>query len=131
MCPLSAGRFGKRKKNLCYFLGCCFVRLTVFLALQKICNFMSFHLLIVDLTACAISVLFRKTSLVWLHSSLFPTFFLSGFMLKSLIYFKIGSIKKSQTRVSFILKLGVYLFPWNKKKSRKVPVFKKILFERF
>jgi hypothetical protein len=43
-------------------VGCCFVLLTVFFALQKLCNFMRSHLLILDLTAQAIAVLFRNFS---------------------------------------------------------------------
>jgi hypothetical protein len=40
-------------------VGCLFVLLTTSFALQKMCNFMRFHLLILDLTAQAIGVPFR------------------------------------------------------------------------
>ena len=41
-------------------VGCYFVLMTVFFALQKLLNFMRSHLSIVDLRAWAIGVLFRK-----------------------------------------------------------------------
>lgn len=112
--PLSAGGFGKKKNLLfCRLLLCSNDSVP---CLQNIFDLMSFHLLIVDLTVCAISVLLRTFSLVSVHSELFSTFSfirfsVSDFMLKSLICFKIGSIKKPQNRDSFILKLVVYLFP--------------------
>ena len=43
-------------------VGCCFIFLTVSLALQKLCNIIKSHLLIFDLRAQAIGVLFRKFS---------------------------------------------------------------------
>lgn len=54
-------------------------------------SFMMFHLSIVDLSACAISVLFRKLSPVPMPSRLFPTspsiwFSVSGFMVRPLIH---------------------------------------------
>jgi hypothetical protein len=42
-------------------VGCLFDLLTVFFALQKLCNFMRSHLLIVDLRAQVIGVFFLKT----------------------------------------------------------------------
>lgn len=41
-------------------LGCRFVLLTVSFVLQKLFSFMWFHLLIVELRACAVGVLIRK-----------------------------------------------------------------------
>jgi hypothetical protein len=41
-------------------VGCHFVLFTVSFALQKLCNFMKSHLLILDLTAQAIAVLFKN-----------------------------------------------------------------------
>ena len=46
-------------KILSQCVGGLFVLLTVSFALQKLCNFMRSHLLILDLTAQAIAVLFR------------------------------------------------------------------------
>ena len=43
-------------------------------ALQKLFNFMRSYLLIVDLSVCVNSVLFRKSFPVPLSSRLFPTF---------------------------------------------------------
>jgi hypothetical protein len=51
-----------------------FLLLTVSFALQKLCNFMRSHLSILDLTAQAIAVLFRKFSPVPISSRIFPTF---------------------------------------------------------
>ena len=56
-------------------VGCCFVLLTVSFALQKLCSFMRFYFLIVDLRAQAIGVLFRKISVVPMCLKFFPTFF--------------------------------------------------------
>ena len=47
-------------KIFSHFVGCCFVLLTVFFALQKLFSFRSSHLLIVSLSACATRVIFRK-----------------------------------------------------------------------
>ena len=51
-----------------------FVLLTVSFALQKLCNFMRPHLLILDLTAQAIAVLLRNFPPVPISSRLYPTF---------------------------------------------------------
>jgi hypothetical protein len=48
--------------------------LTVFCALLKMFSFMRSHLLTVDLSACAIGILFSKLSPVPMHSRLFRTF---------------------------------------------------------
>jgi hypothetical protein len=50
------------EKNLSPIVGCHFVLLTVLFALQKVFSFMRSHLLILDLSARAIGVLFRKFS---------------------------------------------------------------------
>jgi hypothetical protein len=67
------------------------ILLTVSFALQKLCNFMRAHLLILDLIAQAIAVLFRNFSPVPTSSRLFHTFSsisfsVSGFMWSSLIH---------------------------------------------
>jgi hypothetical protein len=67
-----------------------FVLLTVSFAIQKLCNFMRSHLLILDLTIQANSVLFRNFSPVPMCLRLFTTFSsisfsFSGFMWRSLI----------------------------------------------
>ena len=61
-------------KILSQSVGGLFVLLTVSFALQKLCNFMRSHLLILDLTAQAIAVLFRNFSPVPISSRLSPTF---------------------------------------------------------
>jgi hypothetical protein len=63
------------KNVLSHSIGCCFVLLTVSFVLKKLFSFMCFHLLIVVLNACAIiiGVLFRKWSLVPIHTRLFTT----------------------------------------------------------
>ena len=61
---------------------CCFEILTVSLALEKLCNFMSSHLSILDLRAGAIGVLFKNFSLwlcIWSSSPL--TFLLDSLLL--------------------------------------------------
>jgi hypothetical protein len=72
-------------------LGGLFVLLMVSFALQKLCNFMRSHLLILDLTAQSIAVLFRNYSPVPISLRLFPTFSsisfrVSDFMCYSLIH---------------------------------------------
>ena len=72
-------------------VGCHFDLLTVFFALQELCNFMRSHLSILNLTAQAIAVLFRNFSPVPISSRLFPifssiSFSVSGFMWSSTIY---------------------------------------------
>jgi hypothetical protein len=51
-------------KIFSYSVDCCFVQLTVYLALQKLFSFTRSHFLIIDLTAYTLSVLFRKSSSV-------------------------------------------------------------------
>ena len=72
-------------------MGGLFVILMVSFALQKLCNFMRSHLLILDLTAQAIAVLVRNFSPVHISLRLFPTFSsisfsVSGFMWSFLIH---------------------------------------------
>jgi hypothetical protein len=59
-------------KNLFQSVGGLFVLLTVTFALQKLCNFMRFHLSILDLTVQAIAVPFRNFFPVPISSRLFP-----------------------------------------------------------
>ena len=61
-------------KIFSHSIGCHFVILTVSFSLEKLFSFMRSHLLIVDLSAWAISVLFRKLSYVLMHSRLSTTF---------------------------------------------------------
>jgi hypothetical protein len=70
------------------YVGWHFVLFTVFFALETLCNFMRSHLLILDLTAQAIGVLFRNLSPVPIYSRIFTTFSsisftVSGFMWSS------------------------------------------------
>jgi hypothetical protein len=79
-------------------VGCLCVLLTVSFALQKLCNFMRSHLLIPDLTAQAIGVLFRNFSPMPISSRLFPTsssisFSVSGFMWSSLIHLDLSFVR--------------------------------------
>ena len=61
-------------KILSLYVGGLFVLLTVSFALQKLCNFMKYHLSILDLTAQAIAVLFRNFSPVPISSRLIVVF---------------------------------------------------------
>jgi hypothetical protein len=85
-------------KILSYSVGGLFVLLTVTFALQKLCNFMRSHLLILDLIAQAIAGLFRNFSPVPISSRLFPTFSsinfsVSGFMWSSLIHLDLSFVQ--------------------------------------
>ena len=71
-------------------VGCCFILVMVPFALEKLFSFMRSHVLIIVLSTCAISILFRKLFSVLMHSRLFSTtysitFSGSGFVLRSLI----------------------------------------------
>ncbi|KAL6071867.1 hypothetical protein STEG23_008824 [Scotinomys teguina] len=84
-------------KLFSHSVGCCFVLWMVSFALQKLFSFMRSHLLIVDLSVCAIDVMFWKLSLVPVHSKLFLTFSsikfsMSGFMLRSLIHLDLSFV---------------------------------------
>ena len=57
-------------------------------AIQKIFSFMRTHLLIVDLSACAIGVLFRKCFPNLTSSKVFPTF--SGLSDTFTVYLGLG-----------------------------------------
>ena len=80
-------------------VGCwVFPLLIVSFALQKLFNFMRFHLSIVYLRARAIGVLFRKFSPVSMSSRFFPTFSpisfsVSGFMWRSLIHLNLSFVQ--------------------------------------
>jgi hypothetical protein len=78
-----------------------FVLLTVSFALQKLCNFMRSHLLILNLRAQLIAVLFRNFSPVPISSRLFPSFSsisfsVSGFMWNSLIHLDFRFVQRDK-----------------------------------
>jgi hypothetical protein len=86
-------------KILSQSIGDLFVLFTVCFDLEKLCNFLRFHLSILNLTAQAIAVLFRKISPVPISSSLFPTFHsinfsVSGFMWSSLINLDLSFVQE-------------------------------------
>lgn len=60
-----------------YYIDYHFVLLIVSFALLKILSFMRTHLLIIDLSACTVDVLFRKPSSVPVSSRLFSLSLLS------------------------------------------------------
>jgi hypothetical protein len=75
-----------------------FVLLKVSVALQKLCNFMRSHLLILDITGQAIVVLFRNFSAVPISSRHFHTISsislgVSGFMGSSLIQIDLSFVQ--------------------------------------
>ena len=81
----------KLVKVFSHSVDCCFVRMTVSFALQKLSSFTRSRVLIVDVSAHAVRVLFGKSVSVPMTSNLFPTFSstrlsVSGFRLRSLIY---------------------------------------------
>jgi hypothetical protein len=85
-------------KILSQSVGGLFVLLTVSFSLQKLCNFMRSYLSILDLTAQAIAVLFRNSSLVPISLRLFPTFSslnfsVSGYMWRSLVHLDLSFIQ--------------------------------------
>jgi hypothetical protein len=85
-------------KILSQSIGGIFVLLTLSFALQKLCNFMRSHWLILDLTAQAIAVLlFRSFSPVPISLRLSPTFSsisfsVSGFIWNSLIHLDVSFV---------------------------------------
>jgi len=89
-------------------VGCHFVLLTVFIALQKLCNFMRSHLSIVDLRAWTIGVLFRKISRVLMCLRFFPNFSsnrlsVSGSMWMFLIHLDLSSVQGDKNKPICIL----------------------------
>ena len=89
-------------------VGCHFGLLTVSFALQKLCNFMRFHLLILDLRAYTIGVLFMKFSPVSMCLRLSPTFFstrfsVSGFIGRSLIHLDLSCVQGDKNGLICIL----------------------------
>jgi hypothetical protein len=88
-----------------------FVLLTVSFALEKLCNFMRSHLLILDLTAQVIGVLFRNFPPVSISLIFFPTFFsisfsVSSFMWSSLIHLDLSfdkEIRMDQFTFSYMI----------------------------
>jgi hypothetical protein len=75
-----------------------FIVFKVSFALQKLCNFMRSHLLILALQAQAIAVLFRNFSRVPISSRLFFTFSsinfsVSGFMWRSLTHLELSFVQ--------------------------------------
>ena len=90
-------------EELFHSVCCCFVLLTVSFALQRLSSFLRSHLIIVDLSAWAIGVLFRTLSPVQVHSRLFLTFCsirfsVSGFMLRSLIHLHLRFVQRDSYR---------------------------------
>lgn len=87
--PLSDVELIKKYSPFCRLS---FVRLMVSFAFQKFSVSQRSHLLVVNLSICIISVLFRRLSAVLLHSKLFSTLssvwfnVFSGLILRSLIY---------------------------------------------
>ena len=80
------------------FVGCGFVLLTVFFALQKLFCFIKSQLSILDLRVWVMGVLFRKLSPVAMHSRISPTLSsmrlsVSGFKLRTLIYLDLSFLQ--------------------------------------
>ena len=74
-----------------HFVGYCFIKMAVLFALQKLFRTISSYLLVLDLTAYSICVLFRKLAPLTMSSSLFLTFsamrlFIPDFILRFLIH---------------------------------------------
>jgi hypothetical protein len=84
-------------KNFPQSVGCFFVLFTESFVLQNVCSFMRSHLLILDLTAQAIALLFRNISPVAICLRFFPifssiSFSFSCFMWRSLIHLDLSFI---------------------------------------
>ena len=95
-------------KILSQSVGGLFVLLTVSFALQKICNFMRYHLLILNLSAQAIAVLFSNFSPVPIFLRLSPTFSslsfrVSGFMWSSLNHLDLSFVQGDKNGSIWIL----------------------------
>jgi hypothetical protein len=85
-----------------------FVLLTISFALQKLCNYVRSHLLILNLTAQAIAILFRNFSPVPISSKVFSTsssinFSVFGFMWSSLIHLDFSFLKGDKNESFLIL----------------------------
>ena len=84
-------------KIFSHSVGCRFVLLTMFFALQKLFSFRRSHLLTVSLSVCAAEVIFRKWFPVPIRSSLLLSFFsirfsVAGFTLRSLIHLNLSFV---------------------------------------
>ena len=84
-------------KIFSHFVGCRYVLLTMFFALQKPFSFRRSHLLIDSLSVCAAGVIFREWFPVPMHSSVLPTFSsirlsVADFMLKSLTHLYVSFV---------------------------------------
>jgi hypothetical protein len=89
-------------------VGCHFTWWMVSFVLQKLFSFMSSRLPIGDLSACAISALFRKSPLVPIHSRLVSIFSfirisMCGLMLRSLIYLNMRFVQGNRYEPIYIL----------------------------
>ena len=85
-------------KIFSHSVGGLFVLLTVSFALQKLCKFLRSHLLILNVIAQAIAVIFRNFSSVPISSRPFPTFSsisfsVSGFMWSYLIHLDLSFVQ--------------------------------------
>ena len=72
------------------------------LVLQKFCSLMKYYLLVVNLSACVIGLLFRKLSPVAMHSGLFLifpflSFTVSGFTLRSLTHLDLSFMQGNRS----------------------------------
>ena len=95
-------------KIFSHSVGCHFVLLTMFFALQKLFSFRRSHLLIVSLSVCATGVIFRKWSSVAMCSSVLPSFSsmrfsVVGFMLRLLLYLDLSFVHDDRHGSIFIL----------------------------
>ena len=75
----------------------------VFFALQKLFNIIRSHLLIVDLSACVIGVVFRKLFPVPMGSRLFSTFFSVRFSVSSFVLRLCGVIDRDLATFFYML----------------------------
>jgi hypothetical protein len=105
-------------------VGYLFVLMIMSFVLEKLCNFMRFHLLILDLTVKAIGVLFRNFPLVPICSRLFPTFSsisfsVSGFKLRSLIHLDLSFVQGDKNEpIRILLHANCQLSPLHLLKMR-------------
>jgi hypothetical protein len=113
-------------KILSQSVGGLFVLLTVSFALQKLCNFMRFHLSILDLTAPTIAVQFWNFPSVPISSRLSPTFYsislsVSGFMWSCLIHLDLSFVQGDKNG-------SVYILLHNNQQLRKQHLLKMLSF---